>query len=100
MGIVEQIYASAGNAGLLRECRWQPSDGSPAQQHPVGFAAPDDAVFDGLASTTDYQMSYPASVFVDLAAREAVEIGSVIYQVRDVRGVADGSEMRANLTRL
>ena len=39
MGIVEQIYASAGNAGLLRECRWQPSDGSPAQQHPVGFAA-------------------------------------------------------------
>jgi hypothetical protein len=100
MGIVEQIYTSAGNAGLLRECRWQPSDGSPAQQHPVGFAAPDDTVFDGLASTTDYQMSYPASVFVDLAAREAVEIDSVIYQVRSTRAVGDGSEMRAQLTRV
>ena len=100
MGIVEQIYASAGNAGLLRECRWQPSDGSPAQQHPVGFAAPDDTMFDGLASTTDHQMSYPASVLKGLAPRDTVEIGGVIYQVRDIRAVGDGSEMRAKLTRL
>ena len=100
MGIVEQIYASAGNAGLLRECRWQPSDGSPAQQHPVGFAAPDDTVFDGLVSTSDHQMSYPASVFVGLAARDTVEIDGVTYQVRDIWTVGDGSEMRAKLTRL
>ncbi len=100
MGLVEQVYAAAANAGLLRDCHWQPADGSQMQTHAVGFAAPDDTVFDGLASTTDHQMSYPASVFMGLAPRDTVEIGSVIYQVRDIRAVGDGSEMRAKLTRL
>ena len=100
MGLVEQVYAAALNAGLLRDCRWQPADGSPSQTHPGGFTAPDDSVFDGLASTTDYQMSYPASVFVGLSPRVAVEIDGVIYQVRSTRAVGDGSEMRAQLTRV
>ena len=100
MSLVEQIYELAANAGLLKDCLWRPSDGTTAQRHPVGFAAPDDAVFDGLASTTDYQMSYPASVFLGLVPREAVEIDGVIYQVRSTRAVGDGSEMRAQLTRV
>lgn len=100
MNLVEQIYKSAANAGLLKDCLWHPFDGTTAQRHPVGFAAPDDTVFDGLASTTDYQMSYPASVFVGLAPREAVEIDGVIYQVRSTQAVGDGSEMRAQLTRV
>jgi hypothetical protein len=45
-------------------------------------------------------MSYPASVFVGLSPREAVEIDGVIYQVRSTRAVGDGSEMRAQLTRV
>ena len=100
MGLVEQVYAAATNAGLLRDCHWQPADGSPMQAHAVGFSEPDDTVFDGLASTTDHQISYPASVFMGLAPRDTVEIDSVIYQVRDIRAVGDGSEMRAKLTRL
>jgi hypothetical protein len=100
MGLVEQVYAAATNAGLLKDCRWQPSGGSTAEQHPVGFAAPDDTILDGLALNTDYAITYPASVFVGLAAREVVEIDGVTYQVRDVRAVADGSEIRAKLTRL
>ncbi len=100
MGLVEQVYAAALSAGLLRDCRWQPADGSPSQTHPVGFTAPDDTVFDGLASTTDYQMSYPASVLKGLAPRDTVEIDGVIYQVRSTRAVGDGSEMRAQLTRV
>ena len=100
MGLVEQVYASAANAGLLKDCHWQPSGGSSAQQHPVGFSAPDDTLLDGLALNTDYAISYPASVFVGLTAREVVEIDGVAYQVRDIRAVADGSEMRAKLTRL
>ncbi|KAF7599458.1 MAG: hypothetical protein CGU28_05370 [Candidatus Dactylopiibacterium carminicum] len=100
MGLVEQVYAAAANAGLLRDCHWQPADSSPLQTHAVGFAAPDDTVFDGLVSATDYQMSYLASVFAGLAVRDTVEIGGVIYQVRDIRAVGDGSEMRAKLTRL
>ena len=100
MSLVEQIYESAANAGLLKDCLWRPSDGTTAQLHPVGFAAPDDTMFDGLASTTDHQMSYPASVFLGLVPREAVEIDGEIYQVRSTRAVGDGSEMRAQLTRV
>ena len=100
MGLVEQVYEAATNAGLLKDCLWQPSGGSSAKQHPVGFSAPDDAVLDGLALNTDYAITYPASVFVGLAAREVVEIDGVAYQVRDVRALVDGSEMRAKLTRL
>jgi hypothetical protein len=100
MGLVEQVYSAAKSAGLLHECHWQPADGSPLQTHAVGFTAPDDTVFDGLTSTTDYQMSYPASVLKGLAARDTVEIGGVIYQVRSTRAVGDGSEMRAQLTRV
>ena len=100
MGLVEQVYAAALSAGLLRDCRWHPADGSPSQTHAVGFTAPDDTVFGGLASSTDYQMSYPASVLKGLGPREAVEIDGVIYQVRSTRAVGDGSEMRAQLTRV
>ncbi len=100
MGLIEQIYEAAANAGLLRECVWHPSSGAAPQSIHVGFTAPDDTLLDGLALNTDYAMTYPASVFVGLAAREAIEIDGVTYQVRDVRAVADGSEMRAKLTRV
>ena len=100
MSLVAQIYESAANAGLLKDCLWRLSDGTPMQRHPVGFTAPDETVFDGLASITDHQMSYPASVFKGLAPRDTVEIDGVIYQVRNTRAVGDGSEMRAQLTRV
>ena len=38
-------------------------------------------MFEGLASTTDHQMSYPASVLKGLAPRDTVEIDGVIYIV-------------------
>ena len=100
MSIIDAIYEAAAHVGFLRECRWQPSDGSPSQTHQVGFAAPDDSLLDGLTLSTEYVMSYPDTVFVGLAAREAVEIGGMTFQVRDIRAVGDGSEIRAKLTRL
>ena len=100
MKLIERLYQSAANAGLTVRCHWQPADGSPSQTHVVGFSAPDDTILDGLARNTDYAITYPASAFVGLAAREVVGIDGVTYQVRDVRAVADGSEMRAKLTRL
>ena len=100
MGIVEQVYSAAANAGLTVRCRWFPAGGGSAKTQQVGFSAPDDTVLDGLTLNTDYAITYPASAFVGLAAREVVEIDGVTYQVRDVRAVADGSEMRVKLTRL
>ncbi|MHA6911433.1 head-tail joining protein [Ralstonia pseudosolanacearum] len=100
MDIVETLYEAAANAGLLTECIWRPSDGSPPQTPMVGFAAPDETLLDGLTVSTEYGMSYPATVLVGLSSRETVEIGGVLYHVRDVRAVGDGSEIRAKLTRL
>ncbi len=45
-------------------------------------------------------MTYPASVFVGLVAREAVEIEGQWFQVRAIRAVGDGSERRATLSRI
>ena len=100
MSLVAQIYESAANAGLLKECLWQPSDGSPSQTHQVGFSSPDDSLLDGLALSTEYVMTYPVTAFNGLAARETVEIAGTTFQVRDIRAVGDGSEIRAKLTRL
>ncbi len=100
MNFVEQIYASAANAGLLKECLWQPSDGSPSQTHQVGVSAPDESLLDGLSLSTEYVMTYPVTAFGGLVAREVVEIGDTTFQVRDIRAVGDGSEIRAKLTRL
>lgn len=100
MSLVEQIYDAAAHAGLLKECLWRPSNGSPSQQHTVGFSAPDDTLLDGLAVGADYAMTYPASAFAGLAEREPVEIDGVTYLVREIRAVGDGSEMRARLTRV
>ncbi|CAH0445137.1 head-tail joining protein [Ralstonia pseudosolanacearum] len=100
MDIVETLYEAAANAGLLKECVWRPSDGSPPRTNMVGFAAPDETLLDGLTVSTEYVMSYPATVLVGLGSRETVEIGGVRFHVRDVRAVGDGSEIRAKLSRL
>lgn len=98
--MLDTLYAAAARAGLLKSCRWVPPDGGPPQTHAVGFAAPDETLLDGLASGTAYAITYPAGFFTGLAVRDTVEIGGVAYQVRDLRAVGDGSEMRARLTRL
>jgi hypothetical protein len=95
-----RLYAAAARAGLLQECTWRPTDGRPPEIHPVGFGAPDALRLDGLTSSTDYEMTYPQSIFEGLAAREVVEIAGATFQVREVRAVGDGSERRATLTRL
>ena len=99
MGLVEQVYSAAANAGLSVRCRWFPAGGGAVQTRQVGFTAPDDTALDGLTLNTDYAITYPASVFVGLAVRDTVNVNGVSYQVRDVRALGDGTEMRARLTR-
>lgn len=100
MALIDDLYQAADRAGLLRSCTWRPSDGGLAQTHPVGFNAPDETRLDGLALSTDYEMSYPSGTFVGLSVREVVEIDGHPYQVRDIRAVGDGSERCAKLTRI
>lgn len=100
MNLVEKIYEAAANVGFLKECLWRPSDGSPPQLHRVGFAAPDETLLDGLTASTEYVLSYPTMIFEGLAAGETVEIEGMAFQVREIRAVGDGSEMRTKLTRI
>jgi hypothetical protein len=98
--LIETLYAAAANAGLLKSCHWVPPDGSAPQTHDVGFLAPDEALLDGMALGTAYAMTYPATVFAGLAVRDSVQIDGMTFQVRDIRAVVDGSEIRVELTRL
>jgi hypothetical protein len=66
----------------------------------VGFAAPAETLLDGLAAGTGYVITYPASVFRGLAARDSIECAGARFEVREVRALGDGSEMQARLTRL
>lgn len=100
MALIDALYAAAARAGLLKDCTWRPSDGGAVQSRSVGFSAPDETLLDGLALSTDYEMRYPSSSFVGLSVRELVEIDGQPYQVRDIRAVGDGSEVRAKLTRI
>ena len=98
--MLESLYQAAASAGLLQECRWQPSDGRAVEIHWVGFRAPDTGVFDGLGVNTDYAMTYPNTWFVGLARQDQLIIATHPYQVRDICALGDGSELRATLTRL
>lgn len=98
--LVERLYRAAANVGFLLPCTWQPPGGRAPQTHDVGFAAPQESLLDGLASGAGYVMTYPATAFAGLAARDTVDIGGAAYQVREVRAVGDGSEVQARLTRL
>lgn len=100
MDFLNQLYEAASNAGFLKTCIWRPSTGAPVQTQMVGFTAPDERALGGLASSTDYEMSYPDTAFTALSVRENVEIDGATFQVREIRAVGDGSEMRAKLTRL
>lgn len=100
MSIVEHVYEAAANAGFLKHCVWRPSDGSPPHTNMVGLRAPDDSVLDNLTLSTDTTISYPAVIFDGLGPRDVVEVDGVQFQVREIRAVGDGSEIRAKLTRL
>ncbi len=97
---LERLYKAAAKAGLLQRCVWRPSDGSPQQVHQVGFSSADETLMDGLTLSAEYAMTYPASALVGLSHRESVEIAGVVYLVREIRAVGDGSEYRAQLTRV
>ena len=66
----------------------------------VDFCALDETVLDGLALSTDYTMRFPASALPDLAVGQVVSIAGASYRVRNLRAIGDGSERRADLSRV
>lgn len=96
---IESLYDAAARSGLLQEAIWIPDLG-PVVATWVEFRAPDASILDGIGMSTDYAMRFPASRLVGIKQGDTVEIGVVVYRVREVRAVGDGSEHRATLTRL
>lgn len=100
MNLVEQIYESAANVGLLKECVRLRADGTPVEERLVGFSAPDDTLLDGLAVGADYSVTYPASFFTGLTTQDTVMVAGSTFLVREIRAVGNGTEMRATLTKV
>ena len=91
---IEDFYGAAERSGLLVDAE---IDGHTVA---VDFRSPDETVLDGLALSTDYTIRFPASTQPSLAAGQTVTIGAHSYRVRVIRSIGDGSERRADLTRL
>lgn len=94
MGLIEQLYGAADRAGLLVMAEFE------GQSVAVDFSSADETVLDGLLRAADYTIRFPTSALPDLATGHTLSIAGVSYQVRDVRGIGDGSERRADLSRL
>ncbi|MCT9070794.1 head-tail joining protein [Cupriavidus gilardii] len=94
MGLIERLYEAADRAGLLVIAD---VDGKSVA---VDFSSADETVLDGLLRAADYTIRFPASALPELATGHTLSIAGVTYQVRDVRSIGDGSERRADLSRL
>ena len=53
-----------------------------------------------MVRSAAYTITYPLSQLPDLDAGDTLAIAGQTYQVRDVRAIGDGTERRADLTRL
>lgn len=95
----DRFYDAAARAGLLRTATWIPAD-SPPQSAMVGFRSPDNDILDGLGVSREYAITYPDTVFQDMAHGDDVRIGSDRFHVRDIRAIGDGGERLATLTKL
>lgn len=94
----EQFYASFDKAGFLKTALWKPSSGAAAQSPRVRFKAPTDHALGGEALSTDYSITYPASVLIGLKRGEVVTIDGQDYTVREgPSSNKDGTELEAKL---
>lgn len=94
----EQFYASFDKAGFLKTALWKPSTGAEAQEARVRFKAPTDQGLAGEALSTDYHITYPASVLIALKRGEVLTIDGQEYTVRESPiSHKDGTEFEAKL---
>jgi hypothetical protein len=96
---IEALYAAAARAGMLKHCTRKLADGA-LQAADVGFARPDETLLDGLTVAPDVVITFAASSLPGLKAGELLNIEGQHFQVRDLRVLGDGSEVRAQITRL
>jgi hypothetical protein len=97
VNITEQVFAAAANAGFLKPCNWYSSWGS--QSGLVAFKANDETVLHDLALSLSTQISFPATVFVGIKRGDRLVIDGQSYRAKDVRVVADGSQIHVEVAK-
>ena len=97
MSLVAQIYESAANAGLLKECLWYPSNGAPSQRHQVGFAAPDESLLDGLTLSLPPGRSAPeaARALFQQAVTASYDLRADDHALRQITKLPESAQAAA-----
>lgn len=98
MVTTEDIYAAADGAGLLKLVTWLPEPAAVPVTAKVLFRAPDEVLLNGLALGRDYTMTYPLSALSGIAPHARVAIDGSTYEIREIRIIGDGTEVRATLS--
>ena len=88
------LYDAAARAGLLEPMVFE------GRTVMVDFQSPDETVLDGFARSADYSIRFPRSELASLATGDRVNLSGASFRVRDIRAIGDGSEYRADLSRL
>jgi hypothetical protein len=97
MNITEQVFAAAANVGFLKTCSWVSERGGETAM--VAFKANDETVLHDLALSLSTQISFPATVFVGIKRGDRLVIEGHLYRAKDVRVVADGSQINVEVTK-
>ena len=98
MTLVEQIYAAAARAGLLKKCTWVSKEGFREVRY-AEFRTSDDTAFDNLLLAAETTITYPATYFKSALRGDHFVVGDDFYVIRDIRAIKDGSETKAKVAK-
>lgn len=98
MQTTDKFFESFKKAGMTRPALWTPAVGGPQQSADVLFRAPTRDVLSGDATSTDFSIRYPASLFPGLKRGETITVSGAPFKVREnPHSELDGTRMMALL---
>jgi hypothetical protein len=99
MNTIEIIYQAAAKAGLLKTVTWVSKDGL-RETREVEFRTADDAVFDNLLLAADTTLTYPSTYFKRAKRGDCFLVAGLMYDIRDIRIIQDGSETKVKVAKV
>lgn len=95
LSMIEQIYAAAARAGLLKTVQW--ISGRHSRSLSVEWRETDESLLHDLVVGSDITMTAPSAVLDGVQQGDVIFLGQRKFKVRDVRLIRDGSETRVTL---
>lgn len=97
--LVEQVYAAAAKAGLLMRCTLVSQNGL-REVRDVEFRTTDDTVFDNLVMAVETTITVPNTYFHRAQRGDLCMVNGKTYQIRDIRAIHDGSEIKFKVAKV